>query len=103
VRYVSADPSGNVAEIQFFSPNLSLPPPIPRITGMSLSGTTLSLSVTNGTAGGAWILLQSANLALPLDQWQTNATGYFDGGGNLSTNIVNTATNLQEFYRLKVQ
>jgi hypothetical protein len=103
VRYVSADPSGNVAEIQFFSPN---PPParsIPRITGISLSGTTLSLSVTNGMAGGSWTLLQSANLALPLSQWQTNRAGSFDGSGNLSTNFVNTATSSQEFYILKVQ
>jgi hypothetical protein len=29
--------------------------------------------------------------------------GNFDGNGNLSANIVNTATNLQEFYILKVQ
>jgi hypothetical protein len=38
-----------------------------------------------------------------LSQWQTNLTGNFDGSGNLSTNIANTATNLQEFYILKVQ
>jgi hypothetical protein len=28
--------------------------------------------------------------------------GAFDGSGNLSTNLLNTATNLQEFYILKV-
>ena len=103
VRYVSADPSGNVAEIQFFSPNLSLPPPIPQITGMSLSGNWLSLAATNGTPGGSWALLQSTNLGLPLSQWQTNVTGTFDSSGNLSTNLVNTATNLQQFYILKIQ
>ncbi len=49
------------------------------------------------------ILLQSTNLALSLGQWLTNSTGSFDGGGNLSTNILNAATNSQEFYILKVQ
>jgi hypothetical protein len=47
--------------------------------------------------------LQSTNVALPLSQWQTNRAGTFDGSGNLSTNIVNTATNGQEFYILKAQ
>jgi hypothetical protein len=78
------------------------PPPPPRISNISLTGTALSLSVTNGAAGGPWILLQSTNVALPLSQWQTNITGTFDGSGNLSTNLPNTATNLQEFYRFKV-
>ena len=80
-----------------------LAPPLPRITHISLSGTSLSISATNGTAGGPWTLLQSTNVALPLSQWQTNIMGTFDGSGNLSTNIVNTATNRQEFYILKVQ
>jgi hypothetical protein len=42
-------------------------------------------------------------MALPLSQWQTNLTGNFDASGNLSTNLPNTATNLQEFYILEVQ
>ena len=61
------------------------------------------LDATNGTPGGPWALLQSTNLALPLNQWQINITGTFDGSGNLSTNIPNTATNKQDFYILKVQ
>jgi hypothetical protein len=76
---------------------------IPRINGINLSGATLSLSATNGKPGGLWALLQSANVALPLNQWQTNTTGMFDGGGNLSTHIADTATNGQEFYILRVQ
>jgi hypothetical protein len=78
-------------------------PSSPRITQISLSGTTLSISATNGFIGGTWMLLQSTNVALALSQWQTNLTGNFDGSGNLSTNISNTATNGQGFYILKVQ
>jgi alpha-D-xyloside xylohydrolase len=81
----------------------SLWPSSPQITTIGLNGTGLSLSATNGTPGGSWALLQSTNVALPLSQWQTNLTGNFDGSGNLSTNILNAATNLQEFYILKVQ
>jgi hypothetical protein len=75
----------------------------PHITGITVSGTTLFISATNGAAGGSWTLLQSTNVALPLSLWLTNSAGTFDGGGNLSTNILNTATNRQEFYILKVQ
>jgi len=68
-----------------------------------MSGTTLSISATNGTAGGSWTLLQSTNLALPFSRWLTNMTGNFDGSGNLSAIIANTNTAYQEFYILKVQ
>ena len=78
-------------------------PSLPHITQIGLSGTTLSLSAVNGTAGGGWTLLQSANLALPLSQWETNSTGSFDGNGNLSVSLPNVATNAIEFYLLKVQ
>jgi hypothetical protein len=81
--------------------NVAGMPPTPHITHVGLSGTTLSLSATNGAPGGSWALLQSTNVALPLSQWQTNITGNFDGSGNLSTNILNNATNSQEFYILK--
>jgi Immunoglobulin I-set domain len=92
-------PTANAFVGAIFAPQ----PSSPLITSVSLNAATLAISATNGTPGGAWILLQSANLALPLSQWQTNSTGNFDSSGNLSTNIVNTATNGQEFYILKVQ
>jgi hypothetical protein len=84
--------------------NFVVVPPPPQITSIGISGAQgLALSATNGTPGGSWELLQSTNVSLPLSQWQTNATGSFDGSGNMSTNIANAATNLQGFYILKVQ
>jgi hypothetical protein len=105
VRYVGpANGSCNVAELQFFAPNPAFSPSTPRITGMVLNGARgLHISATNGTPGGVWILMQSTNVSLPMSQWQTNTLGNFDSSGNLSTNLANTATNLQEFYLLKVQ
>ena len=84
--------------------NVIVPPLSPRLTKIQVSGSGgLTLSATSGTANGFWVLLQSTNLALPLNQWPTNLTGTFDGSGNLFTNILNTATNTQNFYILKVQ
>ena len=84
--------------------NVIVPPLSPNITSIQVGGTgELTLSVTNGTPGGSWELLQSTNVALPLNQWQTNTIGTFDGIGNLSTNLANAVTNLQNFYILKVQ
>ena len=110
----SYNPTNNLLQIQFAGATTVLVgnstslfsvlwPPSPHITHISLSGTSLSISATNGTAGGSWTLLQSTNVALPLSQWQTNCAGNFDGGGNLSTNPVNAATNRQEFYLLETQ
>ena len=66
---------------------------VPRITNISLSGTTLTISGTNGTANGTYVLLGSTNVALPLSQWTPLLTNSFDGSGNLNlqTNIVNPA------------
>ncbi len=76
---------------------------IPRFGGIHLSGTTLSLSASNGTASGPWTLLQCTNVAVPLSLWQTNTMGNFDSSGNLSLSLPNTVTNQQEFYILNVQ
>jgi len=78
-------------------------PTPPNITEISMSGTTLSITAKDGAAGGSWTLLQSTDLALPVSQWSPAASGTFDGGGNLSLNIPNLATNQQCFYLLKVQ
>ncbi|HLX69511.1 MAG TPA: autotransporter-associated beta strand repeat-containing protein [Verrucomicrobiae bacterium] len=74
---------------------------VPHFTHLSVSGTTLSLSATNGTPNGQYVLLGSTNVALPIAQWTPLLTNTFDGSGNLNltTNIVNPAV-LHEFYLL---
>jgi len=78
-----------------------LTPPQPRITGIGVSGTTLTLSATNGVHGGSYVLLGTTNVAAPLGQWTPILTNSFDGSGNatLSTNVINPAVRSQ-FYRL---
>lgn len=78
------------------------PPPQPaRITGIGVSGTTLTLTATNGADGGRFVLLGSTNVALPLNQWTPILTNNFDANGNvnLSTNVVNSSAP-QQFYNL---
>jgi autotransporter-associated beta strand protein len=73
------------------------------ITGISINGSTLTITATNGAAGGQYVLLESTNLLLPLSQWTPVLTNSFNGSGdiNLSTNIIN-ANNSQEFYLLQM-
>ena len=95
-------PTANAFVAAVFSPAQINLPLSPLITNISLSGTTLPISATNGTLVAAGFCY-SSDLALPLNYWQTNTAGNFDGSGNLSTNIANTATNYQKFYMIKAQ
>jgi len=73
------------------------------ITGISINGSTLTITAANGEDGGQFVLLESTNLTLPVSQWTPVLTNSFDGGGNLnlSTNIINS-NNPQEFYLLQM-
>lgn len=79
----------------------SATPPTPHITGIGLSGMTLTITATNGADNGTYVLLESTNVALPLTNWVPVLTNTFDGSGNLnlSTNIV-SPNNGQQFYIL---
>jgi hypothetical protein len=88
----------------FNNPNFdpySVVKPTPRFTGLSLSGTTLTIQGTNGAANGQYVLMGSTNLTQPLFQWTPLLTNTFDGNGrfNLSTNIVSRG-DPQRFYIL---
>ena len=84
--------------------NVLVPASTPHITSIQLGAAGgLTISATNGKPGGSWALLQSTNVALPFNQWQTDATGTFDGSGNLSSNILDAVTDTRSFYILKVQ
>ena len=75
--------------------------PTPHITGVSVSGATLTISATNGALGGQFVLLGTTNVAKPFSQWIPILTNNFDGSGNLnlSTNIINPLVP-QQFYLL---
>ncbi len=91
----------NIAECIAISPVPSPAPP--RFMTINVNGSTLSITGTNGPAGGSYTLLKSTNLALPLTQWTRVLTNTFatNSSLNLSTNIVSKA-NPAEFYILEV-
>lgn len=75
----------------------------PGISGIRVSGATLTLTATNGPVNGQFTLLGTTNITLPLSQWTPVLTNNFDSSGNLNltTNIVSPTTP-QEFYLLQV-
>jgi fibronectin-binding autotransporter adhesin len=76
-------------------------PPQPGITGISLSGTSLVISGTNGVAGEQYHLLTSTNVALPLGQWTVLPANTFNDSNFSITNTVNPSAR-QNYYILRV-
>jgi len=57
---------------------------VPTISGVVKSGTNLVFDVSEGSPGGAYTLLTTTNVALPLSAWATNSTGSFDALGGIT-------------------
>jgi hypothetical protein len=79
----------------------------PTITGFSLvGGTNVTISATNGQAGGTYYLLGSTNLATPIRQWLPVATNVIQTNGGTANGFTFTGTNViqlnnpQQFYIL---
>ncbi|EEF57711.1 beta strand repeat-containing protein [Pedosphaera parvula] len=77
------------------------PAPNPVINSFSLSSTNLVMSGTNGYANGAFYLLSTTNVGLPLSSWSRVLTNTFDGTGNFSVTNQQT-TNSQRYYMLQL-
>jgi hypothetical protein len=92
------DPQVNLVQVR------DTTPPVPTITSIAVSGTTLTITATGGQTNAPYVLLQSANLATPFPLWTPVFTNSFDGSGDisLSTNVINP-NNLSQFYILKTQ
>jgi T5SS/PEP-CTERM-associated repeat protein len=75
---------------------------LPTISGVVKSGTNLLFDVSGGSAGGAFTLLTSTNVTLPLSTWTTNSAGNFDGLGNTTlTNGINP-NEAQRYFNVRV-
>lgn len=73
----------------------------PHITSIGLSGGSLIISGTNGTAGQQYNVLESTNLLAPLANWTPISTNTFSGSAFSVTNTVNPHAP-QNFYLLRV-
>jgi autotransporter-associated beta strand protein len=81
---------------------VSVPPAQPIITSISLSGTSLVISGTGGTATYQFVVLSSTNLMRPLSQWTPVVTNTFTGGSWSTTNTVDPSA-AQSFFDVFVQ
>jgi hypothetical protein len=78
------------------------PPAPPILSGVSLTGTNLIFTGTNGTSGGNYLVLTTTNLALPSSNWSIIATQQFQNSGAVNfTNPLNPSSP-QLFYRLRL-
>jgi hypothetical protein len=74
---------------------------VPQFTSISLSGTNVTITGTNGPANATYAVLTATNVALPLSTWISIATNQFDSGGDFSfTDRIDPGTP-QRFYRLR--
>ena len=80
----------------------TIPIPAPVLTGISLAGTNLVVTVDNSATGGVYLVLMSTNLSLPLSNWTVLATNVANGGNFTltATNAVNPAAP-NRFYLLQ--
>jgi autotransporter-associated beta strand protein len=73
----------------------------PVITHISLSGTNIIISGTNGQAGAQYHLLTTTNLSVPTLQWTVLPPGTFPAANFSITNPVTPGAK-QSFYRIRV-
>jgi hypothetical protein len=66
-------------------------PSQPTISQVAVAGGNLILQGANGAASGTYAVLTATNVALPLADWTTNATGTFNADGTFSNAIPVTA------------
>jgi hypothetical protein len=73
----------------------------PNFGSISLNGTNLVFSGSNGVPLGNYFVLTTTNLITPLTNWTRVATNQFDANGGFSfTNGIGAGV-LQDFYRLQ--
>jgi autotransporter-associated beta strand protein len=78
-------------------------PSQPTINNVTILGSSLIFSGTNGVANGNYVVLSSTNLAIPLTSWTPLATNVFDANGVLRATNTISPGNLQQFNRIQLQ
>src|SRR5262249_23216504 len=78
-------------------------PPSPKLTGIHSSGTTVSISGTNGPANEPFVVVSSTNILAKVNTWMPVYTNAFNGGGgfNISFGVAPNAP--QQYFAIMVQ
>lgn len=74
----------------------------PAFASITLSGTNIVISGTNGPAGANYSVLTATNVALPLSNWVSIATNQFDSSGNFSITRPIVPGDLQRYFRVRI-
>ena len=79
--------------------------PQPGISELQISGTDVTLILTNGAGGSTYFVLSSTNLGLPVGQWQVVATNELAANGEFSVTITNVVSPVatQQFFGVRTQ
>jgi len=82
-----------------------VPVPGPVITGITLSGSQVTISGTNGIAVNNYVVLASTNIATPLGQWVAVSTNFLNNTGPFTFVVPNAAgpSRPRRFFALRVQ
>jgi fibronectin-binding autotransporter adhesin len=81
----------------------SYSPPTMAADFSAFSSGTITFNASNGIPSNAVSVLSTTNLALPIVNWTTAATGNFDGSGNFSAPVTVDTTIPRQFYVLSAQ
>jgi hypothetical protein len=100
--YANPDfPAPQTALQQIMPQLMSVQPTAPQICGITMTGSNLVFSGTNGTPGWSYYVLASTNLTFPTASWNFISTNTFDSQGDFNFTH-DTLSNAQEYYQLSV-
>lgn len=97
IRSSDGDQTNSLSASLIISPNV-----VPRIVTFFKAGTNVVIRGTNGPLNGAYRLLVSANLTLPLDQWSISATGVFEPTGDFNLTNAIASESPENFYLIQL-
>jgi fibronectin-binding autotransporter adhesin len=75
--------------------------PQPGFSSITVSGTNVVISGTNGSAGANYTVLTATNVALSLSNWVSLVTNQFDSSGNFSFTNPIAPGERQRFFRIR--
>jgi hypothetical protein len=107
--YLTVTNNSAVSELFSLTNNVRLanppPPAPPGILGLSVTGTNLVITGTNGMAGGTYWVLASTDLTRPPAQWTPVATNVLASGGGFTLTVTNAVSGAypQRFFILQLQ
>lgn len=88
----------------YFPVRIVPPPPLPVITGISISGADVTITASNGLLGATYYLFTSTDLTLPMNQWTVVQIAQLNADGDFHFNAINTISpgTRQQFFRIQV-